>query len=256
MLRHPASRARSLSLRSALASVPLVVIAGGLGTRLRGTLAPGLPKILAPVGGRPFVDLLIGQMYKRGLRRVFLALGYGSEEVVAYVERARWPKSLILDWCIEPTPVGTAGALRHAFESLKGRTWLVVNGDSISDVDPGALLSFHRACHARATLAVAPVRNARRFGTVHCAADGSVTAFAEKSAAGAGLVSCGIYAIDREAIESIPRGASCSLENDLFPRMIGRGLYATRAGTRFVDIGTPASLRAAQRLLVRDGVPG
>ena len=239
-----------------LAAVPLVVIAGGLGTRLQGTLAPCMPKILAPIGRRRFLDLLIGHMYSRGLRRVFLALGHGSDEVIAYVARARWPKSLKLDWYIESAPAGTAGALRHALDAVKEPTWLAVNGDSISDVDPEALLSFHRARHARATLALAPVRNARRFGTVRCAVDGAVSEFAEKSAAGVGLVSCGFYALDRETIESIPRGVPCSLENDLFPRMIGHGLYATRAGTRFIDIGTPASLRAAQRLLARDGVAG
>jgi NDP-sugar pyrophosphorylase family protein len=226
-----------------LAALDTVVLAGGLGTRLREALPEGDPKALAKVGARTAIDLVIDWLYAQGVRRIVLALGYGAQRVVEALQRRASPRDLSLHHSVESAPLGTGGALRLALPQLRSDPVLALNGDSLSDVDLARLVRFHQEKKAAVTVALARVADAARYGSVTCAADGAVTRFAEK-APGAGLVNCGVYVISRAVLDALPAGP-LSWERDVLERRVGNGLYAMEAATRFIDIGTPQSLGEA-----------
>ena len=241
-----------------LARLDVLLLAGGLGTRMRETLG-GAPKLLAPVAGRPFLAYLLDWLERFGARRVVLSLGHGAEAIKA--ELARMPRrALALESTVEQQPLGTAGAIRFARGLLRSDPVLVLNGDSLVDADLAALLARHEAAGALATLLCAEVADARRFGRVVIDADGRIERFIEKDAQyrGGGTVSAGVYLISGRLLDEIAQGTAASLERDVFERL-PRGSLAALAGRyRFVDIGTPGSFARAGEWLAAvapDAVP-
>jgi len=234
----PAATARPLN------GIDTIILAGGLGTRLSQVL-PGRQKVLAEVDGRPFLGKLIEFYAAAGSSRIVLALGYRSDDVEDFIRQYRGAARLITS--VEPEPRGTAGALRHALALVESGTVLVANGDSFADVDLAALLALHRARRSMVTIALAYVDDVRRYGRVLFESDGGVVCFEEKpDPAGnesefAGYINAGIYLIEREVIATLPGDRVISLERDVFPRLIGGGLYALGARASFIDIGTPES---------------
>lgn len=228
----------------ALDGTEVVVLAGGLGTRLRAAVADR-PKVLAPVGGRPFLDRLLDWLETQGARRVILALGHMADQVTAHL--AAHPRAgMAVVPSVEPAPLGTGGALRHALPLLRGSPVAVVNGDSFVAADLATLRDLHGRRRARATLTLTRVADAGRYGSVETDADGAITAFREKVAdAGPGVVNAGVYLIERDVIAEIPAGRPVSLEREVFAAMCGRGLYGSVQDAPFIDIGTPESWAAA-----------
>lgn len=223
------------------------ILAGGLGTRLRGVL-PDLPKVLAPIGGRPFLDILVGELYARGLRRLVLLLGYRSEQVIAYVagQRQAWPADLDIVTSVEASPQGTGGALSLAKHFCDGR-FLLLNGDTYFDFDLAALLRDHEAARALVTVAAAAVEDAGRYGRLDVSAAGLLEAFREKEVgAGAGLINAGVYLMEPAVFEHIPAKAVVSLESQVFPSLLqaGRTIAVSSQDGAFFDIGTPASYQS------------
>src|SRR5215471_9426710 len=176
------------------------ILAGGLGTRLRSVVADR-PKVLAPVAGRRFLAYLLDQLADAGFTEVVLCTGYLGEQVRdAFGEHWR---GLHLHYSQEPTPRGTAGALRFALDAIDSREVLVLNGDSFCDVDLRALTAFHQSNDAAATIAVTGVADISRYGAVRVREDSTVEGFAEKGSSGPGLINAGVYILDRELIASI-----------------------------------------------------
>jgi NDP-sugar pyrophosphorylase family protein len=223
------------------------VLAGGLGTRLRDRLG-ALPKVLAPFGERPFLDTQLEWLAECGVNEVTLALGVRSEPVIDRV-RVRSAEALpIVRWTVDPVPLGTGGALAYAARE-EARTFLVVNGDTLAELDLVALLELHQKRGALVTLATYRVSDAKARGTVEMESDGRVTAFREKEKSGEAWVSGGIYFCEPAILGMIPRGKPSGLETDLFPKIVAEGLplYALRSSGKLYDIGTPAGLDQAQR---------
>ena len=220
------------------------ILAGGLGTRLRG-LIPDRPKALAPIGHRPFLDILIEDLCNRGIRRLVLLLGYRSDQIIELVSGRRgvWPADLQIELSVESRPLGTAGALKLAARFCDGR-FLLLNGDTYFDLDLAGLLRTHEQAQPIATLAGATVEDAGRFGRLDVSDSGLVERFREKDArAGAGLINAGVYLMEPAVLDHIPVDASLSLESDVFPALLRAGqriAVCAQAGT-FFDIGTPAS---------------
>jgi NDP-sugar pyrophosphorylase family protein len=204
---------------------------------------------MAPVAGRPFVEWLLLALRAQGLRHVILATGYMGEMVEAHFEGgSRW--GLDLRYAHERTSLGTGGAARHAIQQAVTGRILVLNGDSFCPFDVDRLADVHRRATARATLWLVPMDDCRRYGTVEIAADGRVVSFHEKSPTlKAGLINAGIYLFEREALDAIPSGRAVSLESEVFPSLIGRGLSATIGQGPFLDIGTPESYAAAESFI-------
>jgi histidinol-phosphate phosphatase family protein len=220
------------------------ILAGGLGTRLRDVVSDR-PKVLAEVAGRPFLAALLDQLVRAGVGRAVLCTGYRGEQVEAtFGDRYG---TLTLDYSHEAQPLGTAGALRNALAQLQSDPVLVLNGDSYCDFEPRLLLASHKGHHAEGTLWLTEVHDTARYGRVAVGHDGAVQRFVEKGAieGGPGWINAGIYLLSQRLLHEIPAGGPCSLERQVFPRWIGRGLHGYRGAGRFIDIGTPESYAEA-----------
>jgi len=148
----------------------------------------------------------------------------------------------------DPVPLGTAGALRHALPRLRSDRFFVLNGDSYCPADMKRLEAAHLARGARATLWCARVDDCGRYGSVEISQDGAVRAFCEKMPQKrAGTVSAGVYMLEREVVITIPKGCTFSLETDLFPALIGHGLYAVVGDDPLLDVGTPEAYATAEK---------
>src|SRR5262245_46165816 len=189
---------------------------------------------------------------RRSARRT-ASRGWRAEEVEAALGPSHGP--LRLAYSRETAPLGTAGALRLALPLLTGDTVLVMNGDSYCDADLGAAFRAHREARSEATLLLVEVDDTTRYGRVELAADGAICRFVEKQdAAGTGWINAGIYFLARSRVEAIPAGAALSLERDVFPGWVGRGLRGHSVSARFLDIGTPGSYAAASAFFRAEGV--
>jgi D-glycero-alpha-D-manno-heptose 1-phosphate guanylyltransferase len=224
----------------------VIILAGGLGTRLRSVLSDR-PKAMAPVRGRPLLEWLLLALTAQGHRRVILATGHKADAI-----QAHFPPGLHFGIEVvhsrEDEPLGTGGALRQAASLARTTNLLVLNGDTICRFDVARLRAVHLRQRAAVTIWLAWSRSQTRFGFVDIDGRGRVLDFREKSGMPAtGLVNTGVYMFERAATQSI--GHVASLETDVFPSLIGHGLYGVVGMHSFVDIGTPESLADAGRLL-------
>jgi NDP-sugar pyrophosphorylase family protein len=228
------------------------VLAGGLGLRLRDVVRDR-PKPLALVGGRPFLDYVLCQIAGNGITRVTLCTGHRSDAIRAFAgDGSRW--GLDISESVEAAPLGTAGAVRLAWERAPEDEAFVLNGDSFFDVPLDHLLDQHRRSGARATMAVRETEASDRFGAISVDSDGTVLAFAEKGASGRGLINGGIYVLGRATLAGIVPGEPASLERDVFPGLAGPSgndangrLHAVPWDGYFIDIGVPADLARLDR---------
>lgn len=228
-----------------LGSATAAILAGGLGTRLRPSVSDR-PKVLARVRGRPYLAYLLDQLTGAGIRHVVLCTGYLGELVEEELGDAYGPARL--EYSREEVRLGTGGALRLALERFLSDPVLVLNGDSYCDVDLAALWAAHRERAPAGTLSLVRVPDTARFGRVDLAEDGLLTAFQEKGeASGAGWINAGVYLLGKELLASIPTGRDVSLERDVLPAWIRKGLLGFPVEGRFLDIGTPQSYTRAER---------
>ena len=244
-------------MKSALAEIDVLILAGGLGSRLAGILGD-IPKVLAPVEGRPFLDYQLDYLAGEGVRKVVLSLGHRAEMVLAHLARTKLP--LQVETVVEPQPLGTAGAIAFARSTLSSDPVALLNGDTWLDLDLAAMLTKHRASSdALATLSCVSVDDTRRYGAIELRADGSVGRFIEKaeSSPARGLVNGGVYLLSARLLDSLAVRAGSSLECDVLPQLPAgtlRGYVVGRAN--FIDIGTPESYaRASLHLAARNRKP-
>jgi len=214
-----------------------VVLAGGLGTRLRAAVND-LPKPLAPVGGRPFLERLLDYWISQGVRRAVLAVGYKQELIRAHFGGSY--RGCKLAYSAEERPLGTGGALLHALDLLKEPTFLVLNGDTYFAVPLRRLRAFHEARKAQATISIFRSDDPRYTG-VTVDAHGRVTGFA-----GRGLANGGVFVFERAALASASKNAF-NLEKDLLSRL--ERVYGCVFDAPFVDIGVPEDWRAADSII-------
>jgi NDP-sugar pyrophosphorylase family protein len=227
-----------------------VLLVGGLGTRLR-SVVPSTPKPLAAVGGKSFLQLLVQQLRNQGIHNLVMCTGYLGEQVQSEFGDGRlW--DAVIEYSQEVTPLGTAGAVKLAQKYLQHeREFLVMNGDSFLEIDFDQLIRFHRGHNGPVSMAVLQVENAARYGTVKMEARGRVSGFSEKTGReNLGVVNAGVYVFNHAVFEFIPDGPA-SLERDVFPRILDRGLYAQEQHGMFIDIGTPQDYALAQQLYRR-----
>jgi D-glycero-alpha-D-manno-heptose 1-phosphate guanylyltransferase len=230
-----------------------VVLAGGRGTRLRKAV-PGLPKSLAPIGARPFLSYLLGWLQAQGITEVILALGHQRMAIARYYARHQ-PSGLRLRYSVETVQLGTGGALRNLRSMVAGNEFLVLNGDSIFDVDLRQMFAFHRRHRSETTLALASPPATGRYGSVVLDARNRIKAFLEKQAAPperdsdgdrTRWISGGLYIMNKAVFRHMPRRQEVSLEKEVFPRLIGRHFYGFPWEGYFIDIGVPEDYRKAR----------
>jgi len=229
---------------SDLSRITAVILAGGLGTRLRQAVSDR-PKVMAEIKGKPFLYYLLDQLADTGIERVIISTGYMADTVEDIMGTSY--KSLHVDYSKEKTPLGTAGALKLVEQSLDMDQCLVMNGDSYTEFDPSSLLVSHKQQNANITLLVKAVDDTSRFGTIQMNEHNAILQFMEKgSSTGAGLINAGIYIIKTSALQKIPGKIPYSLEYDFFPDMIGKNIYGFETNGNFIDIGTPESYAKAE----------
>lgn len=224
-----------------------IVLAGGLGTRLR-SVVTDLPKPLASVAGRPFLAHLLDQLASGGLRRVILATGYMAEKIEQTIG-ARWAGMDIV-YSKEPEPLGTGGAIRLAATLLQGDGVHLANGDTFLRYDLRALERAVHAIGATLGIALARVGNVGRYGAVEVD-NGRVVAFLEKGGSGPGLINAGSYFLTAASIAGLPdEDGAYSFENRvLLPSTLKGQVAAFDATHDFIDIGVPDDYAHAQQLL-------
>ena len=227
--------------------LPVLMLVGGMGTRLRPVLA-SKPKPLAPIGDVPFLELLILQMRSQGMRRLVMCTGFQAEQIEDELGNGvKW--GLTIDYSKEPRALGTAGAIKNAERLLsEAPDFLVVNGDSFLELDIRELIRFHRGKGGWATVAVRRVPDAARYGTVQVDEKGRVVRFSEKMGIPEpGVVNGGVYVFNRAILRQIPDGPS-SLERDVLPSLSSEQVFASEQKGMFIDIGTPEDYARAQTL--------
>jgi D-glycero-alpha-D-manno-heptose 1-phosphate guanylyltransferase len=234
---------------SGMHEVKAIMLVGGMGTRLR-SMIPSKPKVLASIGERSFLELLVCQLRSQGIRHLVMCTGYLADQIESRFGDGRiWDVSI--EYSKEQTPLGTAGAMKLAQRYLRDvPEFLVLNGDSFLEINFHELRVFHRGHDgALATMAVVRVEDTSRYGTVDVDASDRITGFTEKIGSNApGLVNGGVYVFSHAVWQHIPAGPA-SLERDVFPRLLDHGVYAQEQHGMFIDIGTPADYVRAQHLL-------
>ena len=232
-----------------LADIDVVILAGGLGTRLAPVLADR-PKILAPVGDRPYLAILLAWLQGFGARRIIMSLGHLAEKVVAYLDE-NMPPGVEIVPVVEAAPLGTAGAVGHVRGHIRSDPALVMNGDSFVDADLCAFVQRHRAVAPAASIICTEVADCSRYGTVTLDEGGYVDRFEEKNSATpkAGLINAGIYLFGATLLDRVEVLGQGSLEHDLFEKLDAGTLLASAGRHVFLDIGTPDDLARAPALL-------
>ena len=225
-----------------------LILAGGFGTRLR-PLTYTRPKHLLPIANKPHIDHVLDLLQRHGVDEGVLLTSYLAEAFDETIERAK-ARGFTMHVTHEEEPLGTAGALKNAEDFTRDGTFLVFNGDVLSDVDLGELISFHRDRGAAATIYLRPVNDPSAFGVVPTDDDGRVTGFIEKPPPGeapTNLINAGVYVLEPRILERIPKGEVWSSEHQLFPALVDEnaGLFGKPMEGYWKDIGTPASLLGA-----------
>ncbi len=229
-----------------------ILLAGGFGTRLQ-PLTLTTAKQMLPVLHRPMIEHVVAGLGRHGVTRVVLALGYHHDAF-----RAAYPDGrcagVELCWVVESEPLDTAGAIRFACREsgmeASGATFLVANGDVITDLDVGEMLRFHRSAGAEATIHLIQVEDPSRYGVVVTNPDGRVDAFLEKPGQGmppSRWINAGTYLMEPSVIGRIDGGRPVSVEREVFPAMAAAGtLWALKHNTYWVDAGTPQTYLQVQ----------
>lgn len=228
-----------------LHGIDVVVLAGGLGTRIAGILGD-IPKILAPVGERAFLDHLLDNLAALGAQRVVLSLGHLAERVIDHLKRSSPP--LTVEWCVETEQLGTAGGLALARPLLKTDPVMVMNGDTWLVTDYDRFVAHFHTLSAAASLLCVAVDDVGRYGAVKVDHDHRVISFTEKGGKGPGWINGGVVLLSQAVLARVP--ARGSLENDVLKHLGPSALTGfTAADATFIDIGTPDTLAAAESVI-------
>jgi mannose-1-phosphate guanylyltransferase len=220
--------------------VQALILAGGEGTRLR-PLTSTIPKPVVPLVGRPFIAYMLEWLRRHGVEDVILACGFMADDVRRVLGDGSG-LGIRLRYIEEPHPLGTGGALKFAEELLQER-FFMLNGDVLTDIDLSAQLAQHERTGAQATIALIPVDDPSAYGLVRTNSDCSVKQFVEKPGPeqiDTDLINAGAYIIERGVLDTMPpSGTNVSIEREVFPRLVGDGLFAYASDGYWLDIGTP-----------------
>ena len=223
-----------------------IVLAGGFGTRLR-DVVPDLPKPMAPVAGRPFLEILLTWMARSGFRRVVLSLGYKADKIVDHFGSRFAGMELVYE--IETTPLGTGGAIRQASRHCTGSHYFVFNGDSYLDVDVPLVEAWWQQ-HRAPIIVARAVLDTARYGRLEVKGD-QVTAFTAQGIQGPGLINAGCYIFNIDQLSDRPFAQAFSIETDYFPDEVKKSRFDSLVTEgQFIDIGVPEDYVRAQTELV------
>ena len=230
-----------------------IILAGGLGTRLRSVVSE-LPKCMAPVAGKPFLHYVIAHLKKQGIQNFIFSVGYKSETIISFVNKefldAGNEDSNYFQFSIEEEPLGTGGAIKLSCAKASDHNVLVCNGDTLFKIHLQKLSNFHLQHNADCTLCLKPMNNFERYGVVEMNNDASIKSFREKQFYEAGLINGGVYGLNVRNFmkENLPE--NFSFEKDYLEKYVGtRKIYAIIQDEYFIDIGIPEDYERAGKEL-------
>lgn len=226
-----------------------IILAGGLGTRLREAVA-GLPKPMAPVNGKPFLWYILNFLVKSNFKRVIISAGFKAEMIFEYFGNSF--ENIELKYVIEEQPLGTGGAILKAVREVSGEKVLIINGDTWFPVDIESMFGFHKLNKAGISIALKEMSDFDRYGSVELSGN-RVLAFREKAFCRQGLINGGVYAIDKEFINSFALPEKFSFENEILEKLAGDPkLCGFISNAPFIDIGIPDDYNKAASFLKND----
>lgn len=234
-----------------------VIIAGGLGTRLR-PLTYNTPKPIVPVANRPFVVHQIEHLVRHGATEVILNLHYLSEEIKKLLNDGReW--GIKIHYSIEKHPLGTAGAVKNAQKYFDQGPMVIFNGDVLTDINISKVVNYHREKNARVTLTLTEVEDPTAFGLILTDKNGRVTNFIEKPSwdmVTAKTINAGIYVVDPGIFDTVPLNKPYSFERELYPGLLEKGepIFGYLSDAYWLDIGNPAKYKEAHEAILRNEV--
>lgn len=231
-----------------------VILIGGEGTRLR-PLTLKIPKAMVPILNKPFLVHLLEYLRSHGVDEVILALGYMPDPIQSHLGDGE-ALGVKLVYSVEDQPLGTAGAVKLA-EAHLDETFLVFNGDIITEIDLTEMIKRHRKAQPRASIALTPVEDPTAFGVVETYSSGMVHRFVEKPSKDevtTNMINAGIYVLEPEVLNDVPAGEKCMFENWVFPRLLERGekMLSYPSHAYWIDIGTPEKYLRANHDLLRE----
>jgi mannose-1-phosphate guanylyltransferase len=219
--------------------VQALILVGGHGTRLR-PVTLTLPKPVIPLVDRPFMQYMVDWLARHGVEDIVMACGFLPDALREALGEGT-PGGPRIRYVTEPEPRGTAGAIKFAEELLEDR-FFALNGDVLTDLDLTALRHRHESSGATATLGLYPVEDPSAYGLVRRAEDGEILEFLEKpdpAEIDTDEISAGCYVLEKSVLDLVPPDRDVSIEREVFPRLVGNGLYSKRLEGYWVDIGTP-----------------
>jgi len=223
-----------------------IILAGGLGTRLRKVITD-IPKPMAPVNENPFLWYIFRWIKQYPVDKLIISAGYKAENIKSCFGDIVF--DIPVEYAVEENPLGTGGAVRYALQRTSGDDIIVLNGDTYFPVDLRKLILFHKENNSSFTIALKRMQDFDRYGTVECAGN-IIKKFNEKKYCKEGLINGGIYLINRNIIESWNISGAFSLEKDIMEKEAGTSLLKGMVfGDVFIDIGIPEDYRKAQTIL-------
>ena len=227
-----------------LEDIDVVILCGGKGERLRSVVSDR-PKVLAPIGKKVFLDLIIENLLAIRFNRIILSVGHLREQILDYYKNH---KNILFSE--EKSPLGTGGAIKNARALILSDHFFVLNGDSFLDADFSGLHNMHASQNSLLSMILTEMENVFDYGGVELDKEGKILNFSEKqSKKGNGLVNAGIYCMSKDIFNHMPEGNEFSLEYDLFPKISRMPCYGFVAKEKFIDIGTPERYKRAIQLL-------
>ena len=224
-------------------NVECIILAGGLGTRLRSEV-PNLPKCMAPVSGKPFLEYLINHLLQQGISHFVFSLGYMYEAIEEFLKQA-YP-TLSYKIVIEQDPLGTGGAIVLACKEANSENVIVMNGDTMFKVNISELINYHINNNAECTLSLKPMNDFDRYGVVEINKDGYIQSFKEKKYYKSGLINGGVYTINRISFLSIDFPEKFSFEKDYLEKYYSSNkMTGLVQDEYFIDIGIPEDFKRA-----------
>lgn len=226
-----------------------VILAGGLGTRLRSVVSD-VPKCMAPVGDRPFLEWMLAWIEPFRPAKIVLSLGYLSEVVINWVQTTIKDYPIPIEWVIEETPLGTGGGIRLAMSKVTAPQCIILNGDTFFDVDLNALCQSREQNKTPLAVALKPMEHFERYGSVTLDRNGRISSFNEKRYCDKGLINGGIYCIDCSTHLLADKPQKFSFEKDVLePESVAGHLSGFISDGSFIDIGIPEDYELAQTFL-------
>lgn len=225
----------------------VIILAGGLGTRLR-SVVKDVPKCMAPVGGKPFLWYLLHQISTYNVNHVVLSVGYLREVIFEWIDQTKdiWPFKI--DYAIEEEPLGTGGGIRLALSKCSDDEVLILNGDTFFNADLSGLLSNHRKASLQMSVALKPMKNFSRYGNVTCE-NGVITEFHEKQPCTEGLINGGVYLVQRNKLDLNDLPKKFSFETEVLqPLALKKQIAGFSSDEYFIDIGIPEDYATADAL--------